>query len=152
MWHRLLKSNSCATPCRCILQVHVLIEICEALQLSRTETLVAAKGTLSLHCFWGDASRFSEVYYLSLICRWRNYVIIEDFEAMNDLGSRGGHTCTCSLSVQSTILRVVHCVRRHFWNPVCLNRCTIECDTILLMRRTHFIMISGHHCTSISSH
>lgn len=84
----------------------------------------------------------SEVHGLALIGR-RSDDFIVSVESVHDLGPRRGHACSSCLSVQGTVLRVVHGVRRHLRYSIRLCRCAVERDTILLMRRTVITMVVG---------
>jgi len=111
--HGLLEPNHphpCAAAGRRILLVHVFVQVGEALQLRRTETLKAAQGTVSLH---GVSCCLIEVDRLTLVGGGGSDSLVVGVDSIDYLGPWRGHTGSSGLSVQSTVLRVVHSVRCH---------------------------------------
>jgi hypothetical protein len=95
MRHRLsLKPHTRATAGRCILLVNVFVQVGEALQLGRTETLQTAQGTVCLH---GINIWLGEVHGLTLVGGGSEFVV--GVESVHYLGPGGGHTGSCCLSV-----------------------------------------------------
>jgi hypothetical protein len=95
MRHRLwLKLHTRATAGRRILLVYVFIQVSEALQLGRTETLQTAQGTIRLHGIYGW---LGEVHGLTLVGGGSEFVV--GVESMHYLRPGGGHTGSCCLSV-----------------------------------------------------
>lgn len=113
MRHGLLETDHpypCAAAGRRILLVHVFVQVGEALQLRRAETLKAAQGTVRLH---GINCCLIEVHSLSLFGGGGSDALVVGVESMDYLGPWRGHAGSSGLSVQSAVLRVVHSVWCH---------------------------------------
>jgi hypothetical protein len=103
-------THPCAAAGRRILLVHVFVQVGEALQLRRTETFKAAQGAVRLH---GINCCLIEMHSLSLFGGGGSDALVLGVESMDYLGPWRGHTGSSGLSVQSSVLRVVHSVRCH---------------------------------------